>query len=125
MLMSRSNVVPNHVAAMRLDPTARCSARTSAVTPAHSHVLAPVGVTVAYDGGLFASSAVTYPSSPYTPRHVPCVVVSVPTNVALVGPPPAAGTTVIGIDVVLEAFFVSYAFAVMVYEPAATLLQVT
>src|SRR5262245_35195416 len=93
--MSRSNVVPNHVAAMRLDPTARCSARTSAVTPAHSHVLAAVGVTVAYDGGLFASSAVTYPSRPYTPRHDPCVVVSVPMNVAVV-PSPSAPFTVTG-----------------------------
>lgn len=87
MFMSIVNdVVENQQAAMRsagLVPF--CSARGSEVDAAQVAVDCPAGTGVTYDGLLALSPMTLYPLLPYTDFQLPCVVVSILTNVALPG----------------------------------------
>jgi len=58
-----------------------CNARKAAVELAHTHVDSPAGAGLTYDGLLVWSPITAYPLVPYTPCQLPCVVVSVFTNV--------------------------------------------
>ena len=84
MFMSIVNgVVEYHVAAMRsAGLVAFCRARGSEVEAAQVVLDCPDGTGVTYDGLLAPSPITLYPSVPYTDFQLPCVVVSILTNVS-------------------------------------------
>src|SRR6266851_3328685 len=89
MFMSIVNcVTENQVAAIRsAGLVAFCSARGSEVEAAQVVVDCPDGTGVTYDGLLTPFPITLYPPLPYTDFQLPCVVVSILTNVAVRGTP--------------------------------------